>query len=216
MLRLPAALTLSLAAMLLVGCDAASTAPGSTEFPNGAPSPAIIMQYMAEDSSAADFIVTPGGGFFNIGPHGVYFPANSICDPATSSYGIGEWDKPCRTLRDGILIHAEIRYENGQHIVDFTPALRFAPSRKKEQWVYMYMRVGATIAGRALTVSDLNILWFPHLGADPVDESIEDPTQRTFVVPSVGYAVRRIKHFSGYQVHDGRSASQSVDMGLGF
>ena len=52
------------------------------------------------------------------------------------------------------------------------------------------------------------------MGDVGIDESIDDPTQRTFLYS--GYAVRRIKHFSGYQVHDGRSASQSVDLELGF
>src|SRR5688500_11953202 len=216
MLRLPAALYLSVAALLLAGCDAASTAPGSTEFPNGAPTPAIIMKYVAEDSSSADFVVTASGGYFNLGPHGVYFPPNAICDPATSGYGVEFWDKRCRTLRDGIQIHAEIRYVDGKHIVDFTPSLRFKPSNKSSEWTYMYMRVGPGSSGGATyKKEDLNILWFPYMGAEGIDESIDDPTQRTFMHQS-GYAVRRIKHFSGYQVHDGRSASTSVDVELGF
>ena len=216
MLRLPAALYVSVAALLLAGCDAASTAPGSSEFPNGAPTPAIIMKYMAEDSSSADFVVTPTGGYFNLGPHGVYFPPNAICDPKTSAYGVEFWDKKCKTLRTGIQIHAEIRYVDGRHIVDFTPALRFAPSNKSSEWTYIYLRVGPGSNGGAyLTQEDLNILWFPYLGAEGIDESIDDPTQRTFMHRS-GYAVRRIKHFSGYQVHDGRSASQSTDLEMSY
>ena len=206
---------MSLAALLLGGCDAASTAPGRIEFPNGAPTPAIIMQYMAEDSSAADFIVTPSGGFFNLGPHGVYFPAHAICDPAVSTYGVGEWDKKCRPLRQNIQIHAEIRYIDGHHYVDFSPALRFVPSKKESEWVYMYMRLGPGKSGAALTKEDLNILWFPYFGAQPVDESIDDPTQRTFIHEPTGYAVRRIKHFSGYQAHAGRAA-ETVDEVLSF
>ena len=211
MSRRPAILPLSVAAFLVLGgCDAASTAPGKTEFPNGAPTPAIIMKYVAEDSSSADFIVTPGGGFFNLGPHGVYFPPNAICDPATTEYGVEHWDERCRTLKEGILIHAEIRYIDGRHIVDFTPALRFAPSKKQHDWVYMYMRVGPGASGEALTKDDLNILWFPYLGAEGIDESIDDPTLATFIHEPTGYAVRRIKHFSGYQVHDGRATIDST------
>lgn len=216
MLRRHTALSMSLAALLLGGCDAASTAPGRTEFPHGAPTPDIIMQYMAEDSSAADFIVTPSGGFFNLGPHGVYFPPNAICDPKTSTYGVGEWDKKCRTLREGILIHAEIRYIDGHHFVDFSPALRFAPSKKASEWVFMYMRLSPGNSGaHALSVEELNILWFPYYGAEPVDEAIDDPTQRTFIHEPTGYAVRRIKHFSGYQAHAGRT-TETVDETLSF
>lgn len=205
-----------LATLVLGGCDAASTAPGRPEFPNGAPTPAIIMKYMAEDSSAADFIVTPTGGFFNIGPHGVYFPPNAICDPAVTNYGVDHWDKRCRTLRQGILIHAEIRYIDGHHYVDFSPSLRFQPSRKESEWVYMYMRLGPGNSGAALTKEDLNILWFPYFGAEPVDESLDDPTQRTFIHQPTGYAVRRIKHFSGYQAHAGRTTNETVDEVLSY
>ena len=214
MLRLPVALYLPITALLLVGCDAASTAPGSTEFPNGAPTPAIIMKYMAEDSSSADFVVTPTGGYFNLGPHGVYFPPNAICDPESSGYGVEFWDKRCKTLRDDIQIHAEIRYVDGKHIVDFTPSLRFKPSNRKSEWTYIYLRVGPGQSGTAsYSQDDLNILWFPFMGAEGIDESIDDPTQRTFLYS--GYAVRRIKHFSGYQVHDGR-ADVAIDVELGF
>ncbi len=37
-----------------------------------------------------------------IGEHQIKFPAASICDPATSTYGIGEWDAPCQPLKTPI------------------------------------------------------------------------------------------------------------------
>jgi hypothetical protein len=53
----------------------------------------------------------------------------------------------------------------------------------------------------------LSILWSPAIGVPGIDESLEDPSLRTYVSPWSGYAYRRIKHFSGYNVTSGRSAT---------
>ena len=90
--------------------------------PGGAPRPLIIVNQMAEDESSADFTVTPTGGYFRMGKHGIVFPRNVICDPATSSYGPDVWDEDCEVLREPIRIHAELRQQDGREWVDFTPA----------------------------------------------------------------------------------------------
>jgi len=61
------------------------------------------------------------------------------------------------------------------------------------------------LVGSAQYNESLSILWSPAIGIPGIDESLEDPTQRTYVAG--GYAYRRIKHFSGYNVTSGRSAS---------
>ena len=209
----------TLAALLLglavVGCaDQQPTSPAvGPELPE-APNAAIIVTYMSPDETSADFIVTPSGGYFTMGPHGIYFPRNSICDPARSTYGVTEWDKPCTVLREPIRIHAEVRHVNGVHWVDFTPSLRFAPKRRASDWVWIWMRTNAVEQHDALEdqgydVPKLEILWSPALGAPGIDESIADRTQKTRYDSRHGFAYRRIKHFSGYQVHDGYAASLS-------
>src|SRR5437868_4642731 len=53
----------------------------------------------------------------------------SICDPATSSYGPTEWDKPCTPATRPITITAKVwRTALGRVQVDFSPALRFVPT----------------------------------------------------------------------------------------
>ena len=48
-----------------------------------------------------DFVVDPTQPYtLKAGDHSVYFPANSICDPATSGYGEDLWDAPCTPLHD--------------------------------------------------------------------------------------------------------------------
>jgi hypothetical protein len=172
--------------------------------PGGAPRPNIIIDEMAQDESSADFTVTPSGGYFRMGAHGIVFPRNVICDPATSSYGREFWDAPCRVLREPIRIHAELRVQDGREWVDFSPELRFKPSRRASDWVWIYMHTdAATLPDRSLT-----IVWSPAIGVPGIDESLDDATLRTFVLPWSGYAYRRIKHFSGYNVTSGRTESE--------
>jgi hypothetical protein len=186
-------------------CADSSIAPTSNQaevLQGGAPRPQIIVNQMAEDQSSADFTVTPSGGYFRMGRHGIVFPRNVICDPATSSYGREFWDANCQVLRQPIRIHAEVRQQDGREWVDFSPELRFKPSRRPVEWVWIYMRTdAATSPDRSL-----RILWSPAIGVPGIDESVDDATLRTFVSPWSGYAYRRIKHFSGYNVTSGRTS----------
>jgi hypothetical protein len=148
------------------------------------------------NNESTDFTVGPKGGVFRIGNHAVIFPAQSICEPATSGYGLSTWDDSCTPLRGSIRIHAETRTLNGHSWVDFSPSLRFVPSDNPARWVWMYMYVpGASALG---DLSQVNILYAPVIGGPAYDESLSDPTMRTYV--GSGIAVRRIKHFSGYAV----------------
>ena len=185
-----------------VACADSSIAPTSDAaqvLPGGAPNLLITIHEMADDESSADFTVSPSGGYFRMGRHGIVFPRNVICDPSTSSYGPESWDDDCRVLREPIRIHAELRQQDGREWVDFSPELRFRPSRRAVDWVWIYMRTDAA----TMPDPSLDILWSPAIGVPGIDESLEDPTLRTFVSPWSGYAYRRIKHFSGYNVTSG-------------
>jgi hypothetical protein len=192
---------------MTAACADSSIAPTSEQaevLPGGAPRPNIIVNQMAEDESSADFTVTPSGGFFRMGKHGIVFPRNVICDPATSSYGREFWDEECDVLRGPIRIHAELRVQDGREWVDFSPELRFKPSRSPLGWVWIYMHTDAAV----LPDRSLVILWSPAIGVPGIDESLDDATLRTFVSPWSGYAYRRIKHFSGYNVTSGRAEAE--------
>ena len=174
--------------------------PKTERLPGGAPNMLLVINQMAADERSAEFTVDQGGGYFRMGKHGIVFPRNAICDPARSEYGPHAWDADCPILREPIRIRAELRTQDGREWVDFTPALRFRPSRYPFEWVWIYMLVGS-----AQYNESLSILWSPAIGIPGIDESLEDPTQRTYVAG--GYAYRRIKHFSGYNVTSGRAAS---------
>ena len=196
---------------LSLGACADSTAPSRAALEGPAPDLKIIVNWMAPDSASAEFTVTPTGGVFQLGPHAIYFPENSICDPARSTYGVGEWDKPCVALRDPIRIRAEVRKIDGREWVDFSPSLRFVPRRDASRWVWIWMRTPAAREPDAKQL--LEILWSPALGVAGIDESLDDQSLRTYVNPASGFAYRRIKHFSGYQISIGYKETSAGDEG---
>ena len=174
----------------------------------------VIVDLMAADSLSADITVTPTGGWFRLGNHGIFFPDHAICDPATSSYGVAHWDEPCDVLDEPIQIHAEVRTQDGRSWVDFTPALHFAPSADSTQWVQIYLYSDGALDPDNLP--EMTILWSSGIGDPGVDESVDDATQRTFVDVDQGIAFRRIKHFSGYSVSSGiRSTVSELTSALG-
>lgn len=156
------------------------------------------------DSVAVDFAVGPYGGVFFTGNHAVVFPAQSICDPSTSSYGPGTWDEPCEPLQSTLKIHAEVRRKNGTTSVDFTPSLRFVPSASPSKWVWMVMYTPEAV-GASNDLSRFNILWASAPGQPGIDETPSDPTLRTYVDTWQGISLRRIKHFTGYITGSGKS-----------
>ena len=172
----------------------------------------MVTPTYSEDGKSADVVVTPTGGWFSIGVHGVWFPANSICDPALSSYGPTEWDKPCTTISKPITIHAEVREHDGLPYVVFTPDLRFAPATKKggaldpKKFVNLYMYVGESPPSGAF-----DIQWVAHEGAAPVSEANLDASMNTRRMFHGQVLYRRVKHFSGYLVSTGVDSDERGD-----
>lgn len=186
-----------------VACSDSSTSPKSTHAPIGAPSLDIIVNRIAEDSTSADFTVTPTGGTFVLGPHAIHFPANSICDPETSSYGVTEWDAPCTPATGDIDIHAEVRMVNGYATVEFTPNLRFVPTENSMDYVWLLMKSEEARTGDLRAFA---IFWAADVGGDLINEAAADSTMKTYVWQSGGVAFRRIKHFTSYVIRDGIDA----------
>lgn len=190
--------------VVLAGCQevtspasqqqALGSAPVRATFaPEGRPS--LSLTVTSTTNTTADFTVGPSGGVFFIGNNAVYFPANSICDPATSGYGMGTWDNACTPATAPIAIHAVVQTLNGRSWVDFSPALRFVPSNDASKWVWMIMY--APGSATATDLNQYNIYYAPTIGGALIDETLTDPTLRTYVGTS-GLSMRRIKHFSGY------------------
>ena len=195
----------------LVACSDQPTAPAAR------PTPAVTILGVTdyETTQVVDFTVDARGGMFQMGQHWVNFPSRSICDPAQSTYGITEWDKPCTLLKGSIRIRAEIQKSTstGLPAIRFSPDLRFAPSSNSDRWVYLYLFTdeaaqATTDSAQKALLDKYKILWSPTTDIPGIDESLVDSTLVTGVMPSGGLLYRRIKHFSAYQVGAGLSGYQ--------
>lgn len=212
---------LAIASIALLAACSDSTAPTATPkltrpalvAPVPAPEAVVnaihvnVMRKTA-DSIFAEFTVDKNGGWFIAGYHGVYFPPNSICEPSTSSYGVGTWDTPCQPARGKVTIHARAGLRsNGRGWIVFEEDLRFVPSSNPDKWVRLYMYSDEIRGNRpvdaVLKEKAYQISWVPSRDADPVDESLDDATLATQVLWGTGLVTRRVKHFSGYQVTNG-------------
>ena len=205
---------------VLTGCSDSLVAPSAA--PSAAPvstmsaptgHPTLSLSGNNARNGATQFTVTPAGGVFFVGNHAVVFPAHSICDPATSSYGEGQWDAPCTPLNRPLTITARLSTAHGVRSVDFSPEIRFVPSASSSRWVWIFMYTPE--ARGAKDLSAFSILFSPSLGATPVNDAARDATLRTYVDTWSGIAYRRIKHFTGYSVGAGFAACDPNSDGCG-
>lgn len=160
------------------------------------------------DSVVVDFTVDRNGGWFVVGYNAVYFPPNSICEPATSGYGPGKWDRPCAPASRPVAIRGRAGAgANDRGWIHFDTDLRFVPSSNPDRWVRIFMFTPSVQQQRPADAAEreqaFKIFWVPSIGTGRVDESKDDPTLATRVLWGTGLVTRRVKHFSGYQVGNG-------------
>ena len=185
---------------VVVASSACST-DATTPLPLAAPESAGLSQGPStqQDASGEDaytFTIDPTrDNYLQFGEHSLWLPANSVCDPATSSYGIGTWDDACSPLATSITITANVRSASGGlPRVDFEPALRFNPRHA----AYLTFTVKGKQAKEAVA---MRILYCPTSSSkDCVDEALTDPSLETVLNRSYKMVYRRVKHFSGYLV----------------
>jgi hypothetical protein len=133
----------------------------------------------------------------------IVFPAHSLCDVQTSTYGVTEWDKPCVPETSATTVNVKAWLDGQGHArVDFDQHLRFVPSNTPAQWVVI-----SFADFQASLDPFFNILYCPTATSVCFDESVNDPTLLTVRNPITGKITRRIKHFSGYNVAAGDDGS---------
>jgi hypothetical protein len=141
---------------------------------------------------------------FSLGAGNVLtFPAGSVCDPSRSTYGAGEWDKPCIAARSSVTENVTAWLDaQGHPQVDFSPNIRFVPSLLPTGWVTL------TFADYQASLDPaFKILYCKDASASCIDESKTDPSLLTLRDPVTGKLTRRIKHFSGYLIGAGDDSS---------
>jgi len=167
-------------------------APESAGFSKGMSKPA---QDSVEDKDYTFRIDPRRDNLLKFGDHSLWLPAHSVCDPASSTYGIGTWNDPCSPLTTSITVTARVRSTSGGlPRVDFQPAIRFNPMTA----AFLTLTVKGKKAKQA---AEMQILYCPTNSAkDCVDEALTDPSLQTVLDRPDKMVYRRIKHFSGYLV----------------
>ena len=198
------------ASLLLVACSDTPTQVKSSKVPIRMPAPtktafAIVSHQVAGDTALSlitldteqeDSFLLPDGAQ-------ITFPAGSVCDIETTSYGATEWNQPCESQRDSVDITVRAWVDaTGHPRLDFSPHMRFNPAAGP----VVISMVTADPAGTSLGIN-----YCPDDADSCVDESIADSDLLTFHQPATGTYFRRVKHFSGYNIASGRSLSVSME-----
>ena len=167
-----------------------------------APTPHVGRRDADDSESTLDIWVNPNDSrAYAFGQNWIYFPAHSICDPATSGYGVGLWDTPCDALRQPITITVHWSNKGGHAYARFSPELRFVPAtaRAVNRWVVLSLHDQK----RLHDVNDYNILYYGGQSIGWVNEQLQDPTLKAWIDRLSNSVSRRIKHFSGYMLAAG-------------
>jgi hypothetical protein len=219
MKQLLSTLAFAAVAVAATSCGDSATGPVATSPRALSPFAAAFDNSQSGQGQSAitsDFTVTPSGGTFTIlnGRYKITFPAGSICDPATSTYGPTEWDAPCSVMTQGqVQIHAALSSSGGQGI-DFSPALRFSPSTvvtiSTSQFSGM-LKQGQSYYAAHLSLLNFLPIYSASAGIASADFAI-DPSVITHIDFATGLVWRRVKHFSGYYMSSGQPCTPSPDV----
>ena len=173
--------------------DSKSDAPGS-KGPNSGPGP----KDPKIDSTTKVLTIDPNvSRTYAFGEDWIYFPAHSICDPATSGYGPSYWNLPCTPLNQPMKITVHWSSRGGYACAHFSPELRFVPAEVDDpsNWVVLSLHSHKKLPD----VDAYNILY--NTGENVwVNEALADPTLRAWLDAKHNSVVRRVEHFSGYMV----------------
>lgn len=157
------------------------------------------------DDNAATLRIDPNvSRTYAFGENWIYFPAHSICDPATSGYGPTLWDTPCTALNQPVDVTVKWSSKGGYSYATFSPELRFVPADTRT--VYRWVILSLHTQRKLHELDNYNILYNWNDGW--IDESLTDPTLKAWLDPLHNSIFRRVKHFSGYMV-----AAAFSDMG---
>ena len=158
----------------------------------------------SDSENTLDITIDPNvSRAYAFGQNWIYFPAHSICDPATSGYGMGTWDTPCTPVDGPVTITVHWSSRGGLAYANFEPALRFVPAdaRNVLRWVILSLHSNRKLPD----VDDYTILYDAGDPLGWVNEELTDPTLHAWINPLTNSVSRRVKHFSGYMLASGYS-----------
>jgi hypothetical protein len=190
------------ASALLAACGDSTVAPSANSSTSTIAGGGANASLTGRDTLRFSFVIDPSRTVvYPLGlGNSIVFPAGSLCDPATSSYGPGTWDDSCAIASRALTINATAWLDNSGHPrIDFDQHVRFAPSNDAAKWVVL-----SFTDFRSALLSSASIVYCATPNSSCVDEAAADPSVATVKDPATGRLTRRIKHFSGYNVFSGR------------
>lgn len=204
---------LALTAMLAAGCSDGTVAPRSeSSSDTGLIGGGATAALTGSDTLRFSFVIDPSRStYYYLGAgNSITFPARSLCDPVKSTYGNGEWDKPCPVATAPVTINTKAWLDGqGYAHVDFERSVRFVPTANPAGWVVLTL----TDFG-ASTNPWAQILYCKNASStNCINEAKGDPTLATIKNPVTGQLTRRVKHFSGYSITAGDGCEDSCDNG---
>lgn len=202
---LPLVLALAAGAALFTACRDSAVAPQDAASPVQLDVAPVSFAQLEEGTGGASFTVTIDPRretIYSDGINTVRFPAASICDPATSSYGAGTWDQPCAAATSPISLPVTLSLRNSRLHVEFGRDLRFVPSSNPARHVTLTVHNPA-VAYTSESLRRFAIFYVPSGTSTLIDEAAGDPSLVTVINRGAGTVVRRLKHFTGYNVYLG-------------
>lgn len=191
--------TLVASGVLLAGCSSEPTAPkasaGASQLSRSPFAPTNAQKSLVGVTDGVyTFTIDPTQNqSLALGANRLDLPANSVCDLATTSYGVQYWNDPCSPQTAPLTITAVVKNANSSSpSIDFFPAMRFNPQNRVN--LYIYVPTGLSKVAKHWTVQ------YCSTGNRCDDESRSDRDMKTFVDAQNNVVFRRIKHFSGYVV----------------
>lgn len=175
----------------------------------GSAAPAALT---AADSTAKTytFSISPNGGSVKVGGFRLDYPANAVCDPATSGYGPEYWLADCTALTTPITMTAKVWFSSTKAYAEFSPDIRFKPSA-----VVLLSVKRPKIQGQTLSDDLKNayaMLYFRTVDGvmQSVDEAATDSELATKFDTNGAWVWRRIRHFTGYYVRSGEPCDDTA------
>jgi hypothetical protein len=163
----------------------------------------LVARTEGSNAQTLNFTFTRAAGSVQLGEFKLAWQANSVCDPATSGYGIQFWKKPCQAAPADIPMTVKLWNDGERTYAEFSPDIRFSPTKDVTLTVNRPQIVGKHVNPRMVRL--YSILYTHQIGDTRyyVDEAWYDLEQRSHFNTITGDVWREIRHFSGFVIRTG-------------